>query len=142
MISNLDLIEELGLGRCIGCENCTGVCPSARNGGIVPYEAVQAVLDGANVKDLWKCLICHRCSAVCPVGINVSQMMMSLRNVSENVPDRFKKTGQQMFKGGKIFVPVGRMESVRKELGLSVEVMEERTRNESKIILKGAGFSE
>jgi len=136
------LIKELGLERCIGCGNCTSVCPSARNGGIVPHEAVQAVLDGVDVKDIWKCLICHRCSAVCPVEINVTQMMTSLRNVSENVPDRFKKTGQQMFKGGKIFIPIGRMESVRKELGLSVEVIEERTLNESKIILKRAGFNE
>ena len=142
MIFNTELIERLGLDRCVGCGNCTGVCPSARNGGVVPNEVVQSVLNGIETKDIWKCLVCCRCSEACPVDINVSQMMVSLRNSSEDVPDRFKKTGQQMFRSGKVFAMIGRTEATRKELGLPVETMDENALSEIRTILKGAGFDE
>ncbi|MFA6710469.1 MAG: 4Fe-4S dicluster domain-containing protein [Candidatus Methanomethylophilaceae archaeon] len=142
MISNAELTGRLGLDRCVGCGSCTDVCPSARNGGVVPDEVVRSVLDGNDAKDIWKCLVCHRCSEVCPFGIDVSQMMICLRNSSDDVPDRFRKTGKQMFEKGRLFTMAGRAESMRKELGLPVGDVDESALDEVRKILKGAGFDE
>jgi heterodisulfide reductase subunit C len=117
----MEIAERFGLDSCIECGLCTDVCPSARNGGIVPDVAVQLLRNGQEVADRWRCLQCHRCSMVCPQSIDVAGAIEACRQVSAakgEAPERFKRTLKQVEETGTVFPVIGRAVVQRTEFGL------------------------
>lgn len=116
-----DIAERFRLDRCVGCRACSESCTSYRNGGIDPQITVGRVSAGEEPKDIWKCLVCHRCTFICPQDIDVAGMILSLREADASggsAPERFMRTAASLRKEGYLSVPKGRMEALRKELGL------------------------
>ena len=109
----------------------------------MPDDAVRRVNEGGTVPDVWKCLQCRRCSMHCPEGIDVAGMVCALRNETSaggDVPERFRRTAQQMCKVHKVFQTIGRTEVQRTEMGLSNDRMPQSETDEIARRLKEAGF--
>jgi fumarate reductase (CoM/CoB) subunit B len=85
------------IARCITCSQCLSVCPVS---GAVPrdfsgplYQLKLAMnafdprdegdrLRTAYFEGLFKCTLCGACTEICPKGIDLSEMIMSLRTMS------------------------------------------------------------
>ena len=137
-----ELTSTFGLDECVECRACSDACPSCRNGGVDPQLTILSLMTGGEIKDVWKCLVCHRCSMTCPQDIDVAGMMLALREFSskeEGVPETLKRTYKAFASDGKVSLPKGRMESVRKELGLSDVVRDQNAVEELNEIMKEVG---
>lgn len=133
-------LSGLNLSECTGCGSCADACPSARNGGFRPDEAVDTVLKGGSPEGIWTCLMCHRCSSACPSDVDVSGLMLVLRNASAargEAPARFKQTLDTVSREGKVAVPKGRTVQMREDLGLPSADVDEGTKAEISALLEG-----
>lgn len=136
---------DFGQERCVGCGSCNDVCPSARNGGMIPEEAVRSYNEHLAYTDVWKCLQCHRCISACPEDIDVAGIVCAMRNEASSrgdIPERFVRTGQQMKKDLKVFPIIGRMESQRTELGLETVPISADEDAAVRQMLKGPGYDD
>jgi len=100
------------------------------------------VLNAGEIKDVWKCLVCHRCSMVCPQEIDIAGMMLALREADSKeggTPESVRRTYKAFVSDGRIGLPKGRMEAVRKELGLPDIVRDQNVVDELNKMLKEAG---
>lgn len=142
MTDNINVIYRFGLNKCVECRACSESCPSYRNGGIDPQYTIATVLKDSEVKDIWKCLVCHRCAMICPQEINVTGMMLALREIdfkNGNAPEKIKRTYVEFTRYGRLGIPKGRMETVRKELGLDDVTSNPMCVEELEQIMKKAG---
>ncbi len=80
-----DAIEESGgtdLNLCYQCATCTGSCPW---GYVDPLNIrklihlAQLGLEGYEGEDLWKCTTCRTCEVRCPRGVNILDLIRSIR---------------------------------------------------------------
>lgn len=116
-----------GIENCIQCKSCSKVCPSARNGGIVPHEVIFNLNEKKEVSGIWKCLQCHRCTDSCPKQIDVCEVILKLRNESSEIPMRFSKSKETVAKFGRTVPPSKIVKSQREELGLANDDVEPET---------------
>jgi heterodisulfide reductase subunit C len=70
---------------CIQCGLCAGSCPTRFAMDYSPMQIIKLVYLGMREKVLssstiWVCSTCYTCYARCPRGINLTALMMSLRN--------------------------------------------------------------
>ncbi len=98
------------LTMCYQCGMCTGGCPVAHvNSEYNPRRIVESVILGQHAEILrseliWLCTSCHSCLERCPQRIEVSELLVELRNLAaktDNVPrplleraKRIAETGQ------------------------------------------------
>jgi len=113
------------LWRCHQCGQCTGVCPSARHGGIVPRDVMERAAEEALLlqeeKSIWLCVMCNSCSERCQLGVDPSFVITLLRQAAARVGNRPKHFADEtkLFKAsGLSFPSTGMTRKLRKELGL------------------------
>lgn len=80
-----DAIEQSGgkdLNLCYQCATCTGSCPW---GFVDPLNIRQLIhlaqlgLEGYEGEDLWKCTTCRTCEVRCPRGVEILNLVRSIR---------------------------------------------------------------
>jgi len=125
------LISQPDLGRlaraCYQCTVCTGGCPVGQWDAdfnprrvielIVRQELAAVLSDGK----IWLCATCHTCLERCPQKIEVSEIMVQLKNAAASagiVPERQIKAVQEVMKTGWLHSPGKRILRTRQELGL------------------------
>ncbi|MFQ6080903.1 MAG: CoB--CoM heterodisulfide reductase subunit C [Candidatus Bathyarchaeia archaeon] len=115
------------LQRCYQCGSCTGGCPTApltsfRVRKIIHQTLLglrDAVLSGG---DVWMCTICYACQERCPTGVDVTELMIALRNLATRAgyaPAPLKGIVKSLFKTGHQFPFTGFTRKLRSQLGLS-----------------------
>jgi len=78
----------------------------------------------------------------CPQDIDVAGMMLALREMDSNeggTPETIRRSLKAFRSDGKLSLPKGRGEALRKELGLSEVVRDQKAVDELNAVMKGAG---
>ena len=78
----------------------------------------------------------------CPQDIDVAGMMLALREIDSkggHAPETVRRSLKAFRSDGKLSLPKGRAEALRKELGLSEVVRDQRIVDEVNAIMKRAG---
>lgn len=90
----LDFIQEVEklpggdkVLECIQCGVCAGSCPTRFAMDYSPTQILKMINLGMREEVLrsstiWECSSCHTCAARCPRGIEITTLMMSLKNLS------------------------------------------------------------
>jgi len=90
----LDFIQEVEklpggdkVLECIQCGVCAGSCPTRFAMDYSPTQILKMINLGMREQVLssstiWECSSCHTCAARCPRGIEITTLMMSLKNLS------------------------------------------------------------
>jgi heterodisulfide reductase subunit C len=73
--------------ECIQCGVCAGSCPTRFAMDYSPTQILKMINLGMREQVLssytiWECSSCHTCAARCPRGIEITTLMMSLKNLS------------------------------------------------------------
>jgi heterodisulfide reductase subunit C len=85
-----EITEQLGdldLAYCFQCGVCSGSCPTVTRMEYGPRRIMHMVRLGLvdqvlRSQDIWVCVSCFSCAARCPQGIEISDVMSTLRNMS------------------------------------------------------------
>ena len=90
----LDFIQEVEklpggdkVLECIQCGVCAGSCPTRFAMDYSPTQILKMINLGMREQVLssstiWECTSCHTCAARCPRGIEITTLMMPLKNLS------------------------------------------------------------
>jgi len=90
----LDFIQEVEklpggdkVLECIQCGVCAGSCPTRFAMDYSPTQILKMINLGMREQVLssstiWECTSCHTCAARCPRGIEITTLMMTLKNLS------------------------------------------------------------
>ncbi len=73
--------------ECIQCGICSGGCPTRYSMDYSPTQIMKMITLGMRDEVLssytiWKCSSCYTCATRCPRGIELTTLMMSLKNLS------------------------------------------------------------
>ncbi|MFH1596400.1 MAG: 4Fe-4S dicluster domain-containing protein [Pseudomonadota bacterium] len=81
-----EVIERSGtdLNLCYHCRSCGNGCPFVQAMDYTPNQVLRLVQFGMRqevltCKTIWVCVGCHTCSSQCPMGIDIADMMDTLR---------------------------------------------------------------
>jgi heterodisulfide reductase subunit C len=112
---------------CYQCGVCAGGCPVGEwHWEFNPRRFIEMIL-GDELDDLvkdqkiWLCAACHTCLERCPQKIEVSEIILQLKNAAArmgNIPEDEIKVGQAVMKTGWAQTPAKRILRIRQELGL------------------------
>lgn len=92
--NRLDFVREVmrmdggeNILDCIQCGLCAGSCPTRFAMDYSPMQILKMVNLGMKEEVLssstiWMCSSCHTCATRCPRAVNLTNLMMSLRNVA------------------------------------------------------------
>lgn len=132
---------------CFKCGACTGGCPV----GILtevykPRQIIgetllgmrKEVLDG---KMIWLCATCYTCEDRCPQKVNVTDVILALRNIAFQkgyAPKALIEQAKNMVETGWIQRPTASMNKRREELGLSR--LPKKAVEDIQKIIKATGF--
>lgn len=80
--------------ECIQCGNCSGSCPTSYMMDYPPRQIFAMIRAGLREKVLasntmWYCCSCYTCAVRCPKGIEITDVMYALKNLSlseEGIP--------------------------------------------------------
>jgi heterodisulfide reductase subunit C len=73
--------------RCFQCGTCTGSCPSGRQTAFRIRKLIRWAQLGVPDKvlsspDLWMCTTCYTCQERCPRGVEITDIVMTMRNIA------------------------------------------------------------
>jgi len=84
-----EIVERGGgtLLRCFQCGTCTGSCPSGRQTAFRIRKLIRWAQLGVPEKvlaspDLWMCTTCYTCQERCPRGVEITDIVMTMRNMA------------------------------------------------------------
>lgn len=92
--NRLDFVKEVmkmdggeNILDCIQCGLCAGSCPTRFAMDYSPMQILKMVHLGMREEVLssstiWICSTCHTCATRCPRAVNITNLMMSLRNIA------------------------------------------------------------
>jgi heterodisulfide reductase subunit C len=114
-------------GVCYQCGVCAGGCPVGEfQWDFNPRRLIGKILrdeldDIVNDNKIWLCASCHTCLERCPQKIEVSEIMVQLKNAAArmgNIPENEIKMVLEIMKNGWLQNPGKRILQIRQELGL------------------------
>lgn len=123
-------LEEIKheLQVCFSCGTCTGSCPISRfEPEKNPRQFIQAVLTSQDLsiledfEPLWLCTTCYACEDRCPQGINITNLLIKLKNLAAKqgyVPPSFKAELETLIANGVTTPPVQSILTRREKLNL------------------------
>ena len=81
------LLGNLDLSYCFQCGACSGSCPTISHMEHGPRKIIHMLHLGMGERlltspDLWLCVDCYLCAARCPQGIEITDVLCALRNMS------------------------------------------------------------
>ncbi len=87
LISTVEEMSSVDLGRCYQCHKCSNGCPVVKLTHISPSELVRRLQLGGGDELLesdlvWMCLSCETCYQRCPMGIDLASVMDALRTLA------------------------------------------------------------
>ena len=141
--------EGISVNYCYQCGTCSGGCPALRYTKIYnPRRIIENVLLGfkENILDdpvLWLCTMCHACLEACPQGVQVSEILVLLRNLATKrgkFPEHLKGEINALMEFGLINPGSGAIQRRRGQLGLP-EVPRPNVENIKKVA-EASGFIE
>jgi len=112
--------------KCFQCGICSSSCPISDSLDVKPHQVIQMVHLGARdivlrSETIWICSTCFACNDRCPQGVEVGNVMFSLKNIAVRelgIPAGLKRLGQILLQNGRT-VEIGDYENnERKEVGL------------------------
>lgn len=111
---------------CWQCGKCTGSCPSGRQTAFRIRKLIRRVQLGFKdevlpTDDLWMCTTCYTCGECCPRGVNIPEVIFTLRNIAVKLgymADTHKKAATILIKTGHIIPLEDEMKAIRKKVGL------------------------
>ena len=119
--------EGFSVNYCYQCGTCSGGCPALRYTKIYnPRRIIENVLLGfkeETLKDpvLWLCTMCHACLEACPQGVQVSEILVILRNLATemgNYPEHLNAEVNALMEFGLINPGSAAIQRRRKQLEL------------------------
>lgn len=118
------------LQRCYQCGSCTGGCPTGAFTSFRVRTIIHKCLLGLRdavvpSKDVWLCTLCYTCHERCPTGVEVTDVMLALRNLAAKegyAPDSLKSVLKSVFETGHAFPFTGYTKKLRVQLGLAEEL--------------------
>ena len=139
--------EGFSVNYCYQCGTCSGGCPALRYTKIYnPRRIMENVLLGFRedtLKDpvLWLCTMCHACLEACPQGVQVSEILVLLRNKATELgafPEHLKAEVSALLEFGLINPGSGAIQRRRQQLNLP-EVPRPNVENINKVA-EATGF--
>jgi len=114
------------LNLCFQCGTCTGSCPSGRQTAFRTRKLVRRAQLGLKddimkSDDLWLCTTCYTCYERCPRGVEIVDVIMSLRNMAVregNMAPQHKKVAELISTTGHMVNLRDEDKALRKKLGL------------------------
>jgi heterodisulfide reductase subunit C len=112
---------------CYQCSACVGGCPVGQKyWDFNPRRLLEKILQNdfdEIIKDnkIWLCAACHTCLERCPQTVEVSEIMVQLKNAAArmgNIPEHAVKLSREVMKTGWVQNPAKRILRIRQELGL------------------------
>jgi heterodisulfide reductase subunit C len=113
---------------CFSCGTCTGSCPISRfEPEKNPRRFIQAVLKSQDMsvledfEPLWLCTTCYACEDRCPQGINITNLLIKLKNIASKqgyIPSSFKAELETLIANGVTTPPVQSILTRREKLNL------------------------
>jgi heterodisulfide reductase subunit C len=146
-----DEIAETYLGKdlkaCFKCGACSGGCPV----GIVtevykPREVIGKTILGMRKhvlsgEQIWLCSTCYTCEDRCPQKVNVTDVILALRNLAFKegyAPKALVEQAKNIIETGYIQRPTSSMDKKREDLGLSR--LPKKALEDLRKIVKATGF--
>lgn len=148
------IIEQGGetLNLCFQCGTCTGSCPSGRHTVFRTRKLIRRAQLGLKddvlpSDDLWFCTTCYTCYERCPRGVEIPDIILTLRNMAVRegyMAESHKRTAKYLCKTGHMVPLSDQYKPIREKLGLNA-VPETVTTNETalkqlQIIIHETGF--
>ncbi len=112
---------------CYQCGTCAAGCPVTRwRGSFNPRVFIERLLrkeaeELLKEKGIWLCAACLTCLERCPQRIQVSEIMVQLKNAAArmgNIPESEIKKDREIIRCGWVQIPGSRISRIREELGL------------------------
>jgi len=135
---------------CYQCGVCTSGCPvSTLTGLYKPSWVVRMIVLGIREKiflgdTIWLCASCYTCQERCPQGVDVADLMLSLRNIAIRegyapIPESLLEQARSFFETGHVVRVTAGMNKLREELGLAA--VEFKPPEEVRSIMRRLGFT-
>lgn len=110
---------------CFQCGTCTGSCPSGRHTAFRTRKLIRKVQLGfeeaLSSDELWLCTTCYTCAERCPRGVEIVDIILTLRNMAVKagyMAEAHKKTALMMIKTGHTVPLDEKFKALRKQVGL------------------------
>ncbi|QLH75113.1 MAG: 4Fe-4S dicluster domain-containing protein [Methanomassiliicoccales archaeon] len=126
---------------CHQCSQCSGVCPSQRQGGINPREIMMRYTSGlADPADnvLWLCTMCHSCVERCQLDVRPAELITRLREegaIIGSIPRSFQEEARLFMRTGLSFPSTGLTKKIRREMGLDELLPDARAMKDINVIV-------
>ncbi len=111
---------------CFQCGTCTGSCPSGRQTAFRVRKVVRRAQLGFEEDvlpsdDLWLCTTCYTCYERCPRGVEIVDIIMTLRNMAVkkgHMAEQHRKVAELISKTGHMVSLREEDKALRSRLGL------------------------
>jgi len=110
------------LPYCYQCGTCSSSCPVAEEMDIKPHEMVEFIKLGlkealAQCKAIWQCSTCYMCTERCPQGVQLTSIILSLRDIAMRkgvtVPEAVKESCKNLYETGRL-LPLSQFQKDRR----------------------------
>lgn len=114
------------LNLCFQCGTCTGSCPSGRLTAFRVRKVIRRAQLGFKddilpTDDLWFCTTCYTCHERCPRGVEIPDIVLTLRNMAVRegfMGETHKKVAGLLTKTGHMVPLTDEYKAIRKKLEL------------------------
>lgn len=112
--------------ECIQCGMCSGSCPVRFAMDYSPMQMIRLAQLGMketifSANTIWICATCYTCTDRCPRGIDIGDMMTTLRNFAIRngvIKKLFEAQGKMIVSAGRIWSELDFINELREDLGL------------------------
>lgn len=155
---NLEFAEEIikaggkTLNLCFQCGTCTASCPSGRLTAFRTRKLVRRAQLGFKedilpTDDLWVCTTCYTCYERCPRGVEIVDIIMTLRNMAVKegyMGEAHKRVANFLVKTGHMVPLTDEYKEIRKKMGLddvpATTLLNKKALEDVQKIIKSIGF--
>lgn len=112
---------------CLQCGVCSGSCPARFAMDYSPMQVIRMVQLGMkeavfSSNTIWICAVCYCCTDRCPRGIDIGDVMATLRNLAireGHIRPLFEAQGSMIIKFGRIWAEQDFINELRTDVGLA-----------------------
>jgi len=99
------------LSYCYQCGTCSSSCPVAEEMDIKPHQIVELIKMGLKdpilqSKAIWQCSTCYMCTERCPQGVQLTSVILSLRDIAMRegvpIPGAVKESCKNLYDTGRL----------------------------------------